>query len=491
MTVLCLEDREHLPESPHPQHAASRAPGRIMMEHTQERERLSALAQCLTETLGREMPQPQEFVTKADLATDNQIQAEIARLRAGFLAGTGEFASRTWLTPATGEQVKFPGTDKTYRFCYDRQHTPEILERRIRSSGPDLGRRGHAILCGSGMAAINTLLQSLAHVTDAGRRRMGAFASYFETHSLFRMSAFADSWSRVTQPDELLVAVRGSVLPVLYIEPVQYNWSLDTVPWAELLSAFSLADEPPITILDTTLSGQSTAVEQLLAQLAATPCPLLVRVRSGLKLDQEGLELASVGVLEWWPRADLASRYDRLAHLADAFRTISGSGLCRAAACALSPPFVLDRGWGRSFAEGVFASNRALFELLQLSGALFSSKVYPCRPWDSPFVLLTLTRDCSTEYIRLAALIQREAKRRGLSWIMSGSFGFRTERFETILPGEQLRVGETSAGVLKVAAGRYRGARFWGIVDLLNELASFDTLKEAEAAWRPQGSSVQ
>jgi hypothetical protein len=470
----------------------SREPCSILLEHTAEVQRLSALSQRLASTLGCEMPCTLDKLDFGpDLKTDNRIQAQIGSLRTRFLSGMGEFVSRTWLTPPTGEQVALPGTDETYRFCYDRQHVPEILERRISAGESVIARPKHAMLCGSGMAAINTIVQSLAHVAEPGRRCMGAFASYFETHSLLRMSTFSNAWTRLRHQDELLEAVRLSVFPVVLIEPVHYNWSLDTVPVAELLSAIDAADQPPIIILDTTLCGHTPHVEHLIRQLAESPCPLLVRARSGLKLDQEGLELASVGVLEWWPRRDLANSYSKLMHTADAFRTVSGSGLGRAAACSLSPSFVLDRRSSMAFSEGVFGSNRAMFELLHLSGDLFSAKTYPSPPWESPFVLLSLRRGNSGAYIRLASLLKREARRRGLDWIMSGSFGFRTERFETILPGEQVRFGEPTAGVLKIAAGRYRGARFWAIVDTLNELASFDTLDEAEAAWCPRSVSLR
>jgi hypothetical protein len=461
----------------------------ILHEHSVEQDRLSNLVGHLAEVLQRDLPPSvADRRAGADLEADNRIQAEIDRIRTWFLAGVGEFASRTWLTPPIGEQLRYPGTAETYRYCYDRQHTAAILERRVQASGPDLGRRKYAMLCSSGMAAINTLLQALAFLTEPEQRRMGAFASYFETHSLFRMSAFAKSWSRIKGSDQLLDAIRHSQFPIVYLEPVQYNWSLDVTPLSELTSAVCAAAQPPIIILDTTLSGETPVVDRLLSSIAASPCPLLVRVRSGLKLDQEGLEFASVGALEWWPRTEVAARFERLEPLADTFRTVSGAGLNRLAACALSPFFVFDRARTRSFAEAVFASNRTLFDELDLGGALFSSKIYPPRPWDSPFVLLKLERGGSTEYVRLAALIAREATRRGLGWMMSGSFGFRTERFETIVPGEQPRFGEPSAGVLKIAAGCYRGARFWSIVDLLNELARFDSLDDAEFMWRMRGA---
>lgn len=487
-----MKDRDVPTEGRLLEELATRERSTIAAEHRREWSRLWTLLRSLEEAAGRELPRLLSTPTFApDVATDNLIQAEISRIRTWFLAEVGRISSEIWLTPGTGERIGFPGTDQTYRFCYDRSHTPDILERRIQAHDNNLGRPKHTILCGSGMAAINTILQSLALLARPRSTKIGVFASYFETHSLLRFSSFAGSWKRLTCADELLEAVRNSDFDIIFVEPVQYDWRLTTTPWTHFISAISDAKDPPIVVLDTTLSGQTLPVEAVLSELAASSCPLLARVRSGLKLDQQGLELASVGVLEWWPRLEVQSAYEKLAHLTETFRTVSGSGLYRSAACALSPAFALDPQAGNEYAEGVYLSNRSLFELVDLSGALFSLKVYPRPPWESPFVLFELTHGGSDAYARLASLLKREAHRRNLGWIMSGSFGFRTERFETILPGEQFRPGEASAGILKVSAGRYLGARFWEIVDLLNELARFDALEDAESAWGVRVRPVQ
>jgi hypothetical protein len=414
------------------------------------------------------------------LKTDNALQRYASELRAGFLRAMALKYADHWLTPPTGRKFVFPGSAIAYDYAYDRQHIPEVIERRLRDAGHRRGRKG-ALICGSGMAAITIAAQSLAALLP--ELSISALASYFETFTLLSLSGLRDRCRRVTEQEQLHRAFRTGGANVIYIEPVQYNWRLNSIDWDRLLAEIDGAADPPVVILDTTLSGSSPVLEDLIDRFLASRCPLLLCLRSGLKLDQEGLELANLGVLEWWIRDDNDPALARLQAVAEAYRTVAGVGIGWHAACALSPGFVLDHRRAQAFSASIFASNRALFAATELSGDIFVRKTYAPPPWDAPFVLFHLRQGNARQYQLLAALIAREAERRRLDWTMSGSFGFRTERFETILPGEQKRAGERPEGVLKIACGCYRGARFWAIVDLINELARFNSIEHAAQRW--------
>jgi hypothetical protein len=418
------------------------------------------------------------------LEIDNALQRHVSELRGGYLRAIYASTSGMWRTPPTDRFLRFPGSDVTYRYAYDRQHTPLALQARLHGDYERVGRTKGGMLCASGMAAIDVLVKTLSHVLPAKRFRIAAFASYYETHTLFRVSSIARRWRPLFSQDELLHSIRAAAYPILFVEPVQYNWRFDVLDWHQVVAEINASPEPPIVILDTTLSGRSERLNAVLRMLGRSGCPLVVCVRSGLKLDQDGLELANLGVLEWWVREDLADRFARFETVAEACRVVSGAGVGWPEACALAPSFVLDPARVQTHSQAVFASNRMLAAQVRLGGELFAEKVYPEPPWDAPFVLLKLKDGSVDAYKRLPALLAAESRRRGLDWIMSGSFGFRTERFESILPAEQFRVGERPEGVLKIACGRYQGERFWQIVDLIEELATFDALDDAETRWR-------
>lgn len=463
-------DGAYLPARP------QRAPVR---ELEQEIARLDTIAGDLMQAVGTSEPLARfPGLPKDPLQADNELQRYIGELRAGYLRQSASRLAGDWLTPPTGRRFEFPGTGIAYDYAYDRQHPPVALERRLRRGGRGRRRKG-GLLAGSGMAAIGIVLQSLAELLQTVR--IAAFASYFETFTLFRLLRV--DFRRALTQDELHRASRADRRNILYIEPVQYNWRLEGVDWDGLIQSIDAADDPPIVILDTTLCGASSLLDDAIDRLADSACPLLVCVRSGLKLDQEGLELANLGVVEWWPRPDCADAWARLSKVAAAYRTVAGLGLGRREACALAPRFVLNRRRAEAFAAGVGRSNRTLFAEVELAGGIFSHKTFASGGWEVPFVLFHLRQGGFRSYRELAGLIAREAQRRRLDLTMSGSFGFRTERFETILPNEQRRSGEAPEGVLKFACGSYRGPRFWEVVDMLNELAGFGSLQEAAQRW--------
>lgn len=423
------------------------------------------------------------------LATDIALKRAHGELRTLFLREVGLITSQHWRTPPTGQRVRFPGTSLNYDYAYDRQHPPLAIEARLQHQDPaDENRNKGVIACSSGMSALLVTLLSLGFL-DAQQPTIGVLAGYFETLTLLRLSPFAGAWQRVASAEALAEGIRQRRHRVIFIEPVQYDWKLGVVNWAPVLEAINDADDPPVVVIDTTLSGTSAQWLSVRRELLRSRTPLLICVRSGLKLDQEGLELANLGIIESWELSDEVSA-PRFQQTASACRVVTGSGIGWPEACCLSPGFVLDPTRTDAYCANVFQTNRAMFKEVVMSGTLFTSAVHPPSPWGAPFVLYQLREGDAAAYKQLAYLLHSEAERRSMDWAMSGSFGFRTDRYETILPSEQSRCGEDPGGVLKVAAGSYQGARFQHIVDLLNELASFHSLDEVRRVWSSRTITV-
>jgi hypothetical protein len=410
------------------------------------------------------------------LTADKCIQDSISTIRKEYLLGISSLTSGRWRTPATGELVTFPGADAGYDYAYDRQHPPRMLEQRLLA-----GEMSGALLCSSGMSALNVVIQGLAHLLQRPGRLV-AFAGYFETLTLLRIGAFAGRWTHARSESQLIELVTESEIDVLLLEPVRYDWSLGILDWKPLCDALEELDRRPVIVVDTTLCGDCDALDQMLCGLRKTGSTVL-RVRSGIKLDQHGLELANLGVIEWFIGS---SSYDSSADLGavlSACRVVLGATLTWPDACSLAPEFVLMSHCLREYSAGVFTTNRKLYDSIPRPNLLFSDVVHPPPPWPAPFVLLKLNHGSDTNYRKLTMLMQAEQNRRGLSWQMSGSFGFRTSRYETILTEEQRRPKEAPEGVLKITAGRYAGAQFVSIIELINELASFVDIDDVHRAW--------
>ncbi|GAB4512420.1 MAG: hypothetical protein Tsb0019_09000 [Roseibium sp.] len=444
--------------------------------HLAEHRRLADVISAMTGAVGRlEVAHP-SALPDGSLAADLALQAHVDCIRAGYLTALGRLTAQRWRTPPTGTPIPFPGSGDAYDYAYDRQHPPLALESRLsRQSGRQ------AMLCSSGMAALHVVLQGLGHYL-ARDGRLVALASYFETLTLLRLGPFAETWSRAMSSDQLAERILEPETAVILIEPVRYDWNLSTEDWSPVLEALSARSDPPVVILDTTLCATVPALADLMDRLQLV-ASLVIDVRSGLKLDQLGFELANVGVVEWTVRPDCEDRFRPLASILPACRVATGATLTWPDACALAPAFVFDRDAVGTYAKGVFETNRALARAMPRPSALFSHVTYPDGPWVAPFVIFGLRTGGSDAYRGLARLIHQEQHRRGLNWQMSGSFGFRSSRFETILPDEQARPGEDPEGVLKVACGCYAGAQFQAIVELLQELSEFPDLETAARVW--------
>jgi hypothetical protein len=203
------------------------------------------------------------------------------------------------------------------------------------------------------------------------------------------------------------------------------------------------------------------------------PAPLLVRLSSGLKLDQAGLELANVGVVSLYRHADQSFALDPVEKLKKA-RVLTGAGLGFDAIGALEAPWFLDRDFARRYADAVFENNALLAARLSEIDGLFSQVSHPSlgnKGAQAPFVLLQLREDDPENYRRLEEIIARTAKERQIRFDKGGSFGFRGHRYEAILP----EAGEITP-FLRVALGARKGWSRDGVVALLCEIAAAKSL---------------
>jgi hypothetical protein len=241
-----------------------------------------------------------------------------------------------------------------------------------------------------------------------------------------------------------------------------------------------------VLVLDTTLSSPVWPTASVLRNLTGPAgAPLVIEVRSGLKLDQQGLEVANLGVVDVFQHVGsmipelTAERVGNALRLA---RGTTGGCLSAASVAALDAPFLLHEEWTRRHAGRAFVNNARLADRLAAApSGLFSEIVHPrlTVPDGSahaPFVVAKLRDDSLAEHGMLLAVLRHEAARRGLTVVHGSSFGFRTTRFETIVP----RTSEGN-GLFKVAAGARGGPSLDRFGELLVELGGYSaaTLRAA------------
>ncbi|MES1152532.1 MAG: hypothetical protein ABUL54_11585, partial [Dongia sp.] len=415
-----------------------------------------------------------------------EMAAEIDRLALALrriCLGLAHAASDRALRSPRDKDLTMAPDGTAIDFGYERSIAPETLEDRCERYAPaPKGWHADHILFSSGQAAMNTLLLALSPrgATPTNPPRIRHLGGYFETEELVAMLA-SHGMARE------LPKLGSDTADVLIMEPVYFDRAAQShvvdIQAALRTHCASAEGCPSLVVVDTTLDGPCFDLERILpaAMGCLAPPPLVVRLSSGLKLDQAGLELANVGIVSLYRHERQTFAIDPVEKLKKA-RVLIGAGLGFDAIGTLDAPWFLDRAFARSYAEAVFENNALLATRLAEtrldSGGLFAHVSHPSLEVagaQAPFVLLQLHEDSPENYRRLEEIIAHKAKARHVRFDKGGSFGFRGHRYEAILP----EAGEIMP-FLRIAVGARKGWSRDGVVTLLEEIARAPSIEALE-----------
>ncbi|MBT6093348.1 MAG: hypothetical protein HOH04_00595 [Rhodospirillaceae bacterium] len=420
-------------------------------------------------------------------------------LRADWLSIAHQVSSGYLMSPLH-EQPKAMPSGKKFQFDYERSSRPESLELRgFRAMPPPEGWHGCCKLFSSGMSAIATLVQvccaRLKGPTPDHPVQLDMFGGYFETWRL--LDTVHDAVMKVeylTSTEQLEQRVTDGKTDVLVIEPVAYDWDMTVFDLDGFAKAWRQAGEnrPRLVIVDTSLTADTFTMDHLLSAFGDDLPWMVAFIRSGLKLDQQGLELSNVGIVNVFvPKGDASPIYfERLNERLNVNRAITGGALTVNQTAVLEAPWFLDLALFAAHAGRVFENNKKLAGAIELTGGVFSRINHPALAdqamldWaESPFVVAHVAGDSVGRLGKLVAIIVHEARERGLCFDLASSFGFRGHRFEVIRPLVQIRELDSRAGVLKIAMGSRSGPSIDGIITLINEIGAFDDWDALAAAY--------
>ncbi|QMU78326.1 hypothetical protein GXW83_24070 [Streptacidiphilus sp. PB12-B1b] len=412
------------------------------------------------------------------VGTERELDAISVTLRSALLRRAHRFADPHFRSPGYGPDRLLPSGEGV-GYIYERGALATGLEARIGASAPvPVGWSADHVAFSSGMAAISATLQcyrAITRPTAVAPLRIGVWAAYYETDILLELSR-GEAFVPKKTPD-LYLAAAGGEHEVLYIEPVRYDWDLTPMDLASFARAWRSRPDGTTRaiLLDTTLSSCSWSTADFLEAVADDRPLVVVELRSGLKFDQQGLELANVGLASVYSRheeraslpAGLFGQYLRVA------RSVSGSGLSMDALAVLDHAFVFDPQWTRRHSDKVFVNNRRLASVIaDGGGGVFARVGHPSLAAkgslrDAPFVMCRLAEDSPTNHAFLLGVVRDLVDRERLPMVRGASFGFRAHRWEVILPkGER-------GGLFKVAMGARSGPSAEALFALFGRLAAF------------------
>lgn len=421
--------------------------------------------------------------------TERELERLALRLRAALLARAHRYSDPHLRSPLGAVRPLPSGA--LVHFNYERGAGAPALEARLGAAAPPpAGWRADHVVFSSGMAAISAVLQALRSTlrpTAQRPLRLGTWARYYETEILLALTG-SDSFisERMSGIDEATASGR---FDLLFVEPVRYDWDLTPMDVPGFVRAWrsNPGERARAIVLDTTLAGHRWPTAEFLATLAEDRPPLVVEIRSGLKLDQQGLELANLGIVSvYGPAAGSFIPATGLGDLLRVVRSVAGAAPGMDALAALDVPFVFDPEWSRRHSEAVFRNNRLLAESAA-TGGVFQSVGHPALTTsgtvrDAPFVLFRLAEDEPDDHAFIHALFQDTADRVRLPMYHGSSFGFRAHRWESIYPAGG------RPGVFKMAMGSRSGPSADAALALMrriSEFPDFTALRRAHPGVRP------
>lgn len=419
------------------------------------------------------------------LGSEHALERLSRDLRALWLRYAQSATDRCLRSPAADQQPAVTGTGTPLVFGYERELEPLALEERCAAffDTPPGWAASH-LLFSSGQATLSTILQSSLqiHKADGGEQlHLLHVGGYFETQELLTLfEAGSLRHSRLDSPSAEALAEHLAETDVLLAEVAYCNGALHLLDLAALARAWRQSRRKPrIVVFDITLSATRFPLDFLLGMLSGPHAPVVVAMRSALKLDQGGLELANAGICSIYVPDGANPAHADLPETLRKIRKLTGASIGLQDMAALEAPWFLDRLYTTRYCDAVFSHNRRLALAFEPAGGLFASLSHPAltaqdSPWcEAPFCVLTLNDPTPENYQRLQAVIEEEAAARQLAFSVGGSFGFRGHRFEAIVPDLP-----GSPSFLRVALGARGGPSLTGIIALLNELAACNTLDD-------------
>lgn len=420
-------------------------------------------------------------------------------LRHIWLRVAYEHSSSYMMSPPQGQYKCLPDGERI-TYPYDRWIKPKLLEQRLNAQRPaPEGWTARAVLFANGMAAITSVLQ-VYHASaetifpgSKGPLSLHWFGGYFEITRALQLICDDHLHGRKhADQRDLCSSVERGVADLVLIEPVAADIDLHVFDLGAFINAWKnrRSDRPCAIVVDTSLCGPTFPMERLCREIKHRPPAFVAQVRSGLKLDQEGLEFSNAGLLTLWTPNDPESieRLDQFEDTLRLARTTVGAGLSQNECAALNVPFFLDQASFVRHAARVFENNRhlarALAHVVKSDVGLFSHVTHPClgaakdEPWaEAPYVNVRYRADDKSARDFLYAVLKYESRSRKLCFQAGSSFGFRAHRFEM---GFARGVKYNS---LRIAIGSRSGPSLDGVIELFQELAAYPDFTAVRRAY--------
>ncbi|BDR58365.1 hypothetical protein [Xylocopilactobacillus apicola] len=257
---------------------------------------------------------------------------------------------------------------------------------------------------------------------------------------------------------------------IFIFEPINYDFYGSLVKSDDLINAINNSSAKlKFVIVDSTMHNKTEILEQLSKKIKDYKDTVFVDVRSGLKFDEDGLELSNLGIAEWFVHKSQESFFNKLEKILKNYRNITGANLSYISYVSLLYTHSIYDSI--NYSHGVFNTVKEFMDITgnlnfknskikSSKGDFMGIKIY------SPFLFFTMNISEEKECMDFIHRIQAYLSKEGYFLPLRNSWGFR---FPSIEPITHYKTREIA---IKLYLGKYRGSLFDELIDLFKKISS-------------------
>ncbi|QNQ81452.1 hypothetical protein [Lactobacillus sp. PV034] len=282
-------------------------------------------------------------------------------------------------------------------------------------------------LFSSGMNAISNILNCFSSLIKE-KLIIQASAGYFETKYLLKILK--------SMGNEIYTDFTNNVnANLFYFEPIKYDASLSTTDLDKLISRVNQSTHSlKFIIMDSTMHNKTKIFDELKNKIYNLDNVVLCDIRSGLKLDQEGLELSNLGICSIFVSKNNMNLFQIVKRYIEHYKNLTGANLSFYS-LVLSHYF-------KGKIKSVEYTQKVKKQIMWASKAITSdsSRIIKRLIWRNkrianenliaPFLFIELFSQEEEEYLNYIHNFQKFMKKRGTPIDYRNSWGFRMPSVE-------------------------------------------------------------
>lgn len=406
------------------------------------------------------------------IANENLIEQFTDQLRQAILKQAFEHTYKTYKSPVFGSK-KWDLNGNEVLFDYERTLEPRNLENKIYNSKK--GYTGFSMLFSNGMSSLAAMYNYIYKMQGIDTIPRGInCCEYFETSSLSLMNRVNNNIKFSASLKDIDV----SAYDFFIIEPIKADFKITLVDLEHFINKIVMdqSNKLKIIIVDSSLLGKSFNTDKILKKLHHKENVIFVNLRSGLKLDQQGLELCNCGIVDFYINSKHQKISDYSKEYLTKVRNVNGSTISYNTLCLLDNNiFLIDDSYSNKIINNNYEFYKYLSDI-KLKSDCFIEKIY--YPYNqkvdnscSPYINIKLSNNIESEYIYLVNNLKKIFKSYHLDFISRNSFGFRNITFE------YFKIVQTNEMIGRLAIGHFKGVKYHIYLYLIEYLLKVDTKK--------------